>query len=152
MCVWGGGWGGGQGCLAQRLAPVGQTLQVCVLGWCRCLPSPPWLGQSSQPACSPPPLHPPRCRGLFEEHKQLFAFLLCTSILRHPSSGAIGPAEWSFLLRGPTGGDKAAAPNPAQEWLQDGGWRAALFADSHLEGLKGLAASIASDPRAWRAW
>lgn len=102
-----------------------------------------------------PPLPPcPTCRGLFEEHKQLFAFLLCTAIQRHPSEAAIGDTEWAFLLRGPTGSaaERMAAPNPAKEWLTDSCWRCALYAEAHLAPLKGLCASLAAEPKEWRAW
>lgn len=39
-------------------------------------------------------------RGLFEEHKLLFVFLMCVAIFRHPSSREISDDEWNFLLRG----------------------------------------------------
>lgn len=37
-------------------------------------------------------------RGLFERHKLVFSFMLCTSIFRN--AGNVSDAEWSFLLRG----------------------------------------------------
>lgn len=61
-------------------------------------------------------------RGLFEEHKMIFSFLICTSILRN--SGEIGAPEWNFLLRGSAGmilADKGAA-NPAPEWIGPHVW------------------------------
>lgn len=39
-------------------------------------------------------------RGLFEEHKLLFVFLMCVAIFRHPNSREIRDDEWNFLLRG----------------------------------------------------
>lgn len=39
-------------------------------------------------------------RGLFEEHKLLFGFLMCSAIFRHPCSREIDDDEWNFLLRG----------------------------------------------------
>lgn len=38
------------------------------------------------------------CRGLFEQHKLLYSFLICTSILR--KAGLINELSWSLLLRG----------------------------------------------------
>lgn len=61
-------------------------------------------------------------RGLFEEHKMIFSFLICTSILRN--SGEIGAAEWNFLLRGAAGlimTDKSL-PNPAPDWIGPHVW------------------------------
>jgi dynein heavy chain len=52
------------------------------------------------------------CRGLFEEHKMVFSFLIATSILRDPaivSNQQISAAEWSFFLRGVTSLDDAPA-------------------------------------------
>lgn len=40
-------------------------------------------------------------RSLFEKHKLVFSFLLCTSILRHAKE--ILEAEWNFLINGPVG-------------------------------------------------
>lgn len=41
------------------------------------------------------------CRSLFEDHKLLFSFMLCTKILF--GSNAIDMAEWRFFLAGPSG-------------------------------------------------
>jgi len=38
------------------------------------------------------------CRGLFEKHKQIFSFLICTSIMR--AAGDISVPEWNYFLRG----------------------------------------------------
>jgi len=40
------------------------------------------------------------CRGIFESHKKLFSFLICSSIRRQ--SGEISMAAWNLLLRGST--------------------------------------------------
>ena len=39
-----------------------------------------------------------RCRGLFETHKMIFSFLICTAI--HRQATIILPEEWNFFLRG----------------------------------------------------
>lgn len=46
-------------------------------------------------------------RGLFERHKLVFSFMLCTSILRN--AGNISDAEWTFLLRGGVAGSVAVS-------------------------------------------
>lgn len=38
------------------------------------------------------------CRGLFEEHKLIYSFLICTSIKRKGKE--INEVAWNYLLRG----------------------------------------------------
>lgn len=40
------------------------------------------------------------CRGLFESHKKIYSFLICTSIRRE--SNKILAKEWNLLIRGTT--------------------------------------------------
>lgn len=100
-------------------------------------------------------------RGLFEEHKGLFAFLLAAAIARHhPGAGEVSEAEWGFFLRGAAaggggGGAAAAVRAPRPAWAPEAQWRALC----HLEGaapaaFAGLAESAARGPDtdAWRAW
>jgi hypothetical protein len=97
------------------------------------------------------------CRGLFEEHKLLFSFLLCTSILRHPSSGQITEAEWSFLTRGAPSGSAAAAaaasggPQPPT-WLPDGAWGKLKALEVAVPLFKGITESLVKHEGAWKAW
>jgi dynein heavy chain len=57
------------------------------------------------------------CRGLFESHKKLFSFLICTSIRRN--SGEISPAAWNLLIRGAGAaageGDARSTGNASQQ-------------------------------------
>lgn len=39
------------------------------------------------------------CRGLFEKHKILFAFMIAMKIDRN--EGRVNPREWNYFLRGP---------------------------------------------------
>jgi dynein heavy chain len=68
------------------------------------------------------------CRGLFEKDKDLFAFILASSILRE--SGAISPAEWSLFLVGvgvaPRG--EALPKNPWPERITPKQWAIAVAA------------------------
>lgn len=100
-------------------------------------------------------------RGLFEEHKLLFSFLLCTSILRHPSSGEISEVEWSCLVRGmqttaATAGLSHQKPRPKPDvltWLKDDAWTDLHCLEQLVPTLKGLGDSVAGqDTAAWRKW
>uniref|UniRef100_A0A8C4QWW8 Dynein axonemal heavy chain 1 n=1 Tax=Eptatretus burgeri TaxID=7764 RepID=A0A8C4QWW8_EPTBU len=80
------------------------------------------------------------CRSLFEQHKPLFAVLVCARILIH--SGQLNSEEWQFLL---TGGAAPAMlrPNPAPEWLSERAWRG-LQAFTALPRFQDLAADLPS--------
>jgi dynein heavy chain len=102
-------------------------------------------------------------RGLFEDHKGLFSFLLASAVARHPSAGEVSPEEWAVFLHGPSAavalgsggsglGDGTAA---RPQWVPEGAWRGL----AHLESagpaaLKGIASSMATgvDAEAWHAW
>ncbi|KAL2609519.1 hypothetical protein R1flu_028092 [Riccia fluitans] len=60
-------------------------------------------------------------RGLFEEHKLTFSFLICTSIMKHMEE--IDPDDWSFFLLG--GADQlpeGARANPDKRLIPDRVW------------------------------
>ncbi|KAJ3052746.1 Dynein heavy chain 6, axonemal [Rhizophlyctis rosea] len=62
------------------------------------------------------------CRGLFEAHKMIYAFMICVEIMRE--QGKIGEGEWSFFLRG--GGSLTKSedlpPKPNVRWLSPYMW------------------------------
>ena len=43
-------------------------------------------------------------RGLFEQHKLIYSFMLCVEIMRQ--QGRLTEAEWNFFLRGSAGLEK----------------------------------------------
>lgn len=43
-------------------------------------------------------------RGLFEQHKLIYSFMLCVEIMRQ--QGQLTEAEWNFFLRGSAGMEK----------------------------------------------
>ena len=43
-------------------------------------------------------------RGLFEQHKLVFSFMLCVDIMRQAEE--ISDTEWNFFLRGSSGMEK----------------------------------------------
>ena len=90
------------------------------------------------------------CRGLFERHKLIFSFLICTSILRNV--GDISVSEWNFILRGaPPQATKSKNPDPT--FISTPQWEQLVA----LEGLMptyftGLAESIGSGLKLWKQW
>jgi len=58
------------------------------------------------------------CRGLFESHKKIYSFLMCTAIRREKN--IITFAEWNYFVRGTT--KTATAPNPDPSFLSLAGW------------------------------
>jgi len=77
------------------------------------------------------------CRSLFEAHKLLFSFLLCTKILF--GDNQIDMSEWRFFLAGPSGSIEQK-PNPT-DWLDDIEWNQVyeqLFCMNQLEAFKGI--------------
>jgi dynein heavy chain len=100
------------------------------------------------------------CRGLFETHKLLYAFMIGAQVMR--ASGAISDAEWSAFMLGPTaaaaaagsGGGGADVPPSVKSWLQPKAWAGlsamAAAAPAVYAGLLDDIRANAGD--AWRLW
>eukprot|EP00879_Flechtneria_rotunda_P011225 GHRR01011724.1.p1 GENE.GHRR01011724.1~~GHRR01011724.1.p1 ORF type:complete len:1363 (+),score=486.85 GHRR01011724.1:1838-5926(+) len=101
-------------------------------------------------------------RGLFEEHKLLFSFLMCTSILRHLSCDDISEVEWSCLVRGAAATAAVSGPDSSQQqqtakpgqlqWLPDAAWMGLQALEQCVGVLKGIIDSLVQDHKAWQAW
>ncbi|XP_004691642.1 PREDICTED: dynein heavy chain 6, axonemal [Condylura cristata] len=59
-------------------------------------------------------------RGLFEQHKLIYSFMLCVEIMRQ--QGKLTEAEWNFFLRGSAGLEKDRPPKPDVPWLLPATW------------------------------
>uniref|UniRef100_A0A3Q3STI9 Dynein, axonemal, heavy chain 1 n=1 Tax=Mastacembelus armatus TaxID=205130 RepID=A0A3Q3STI9_9TELE len=77
------------------------------------------------------------CRSLFEKHKLMFAFLLCTRLMMNENK--IDMAEWRYLLSGRMPIQELS--NPAVSWLSDRAWKDILGL-STLENFSNLAESL----------
>ena len=75
-------------------------------------------------------------RGLFEEHKLMFSFMLCVDIMRE--EGLIAIEEWNFFLRGAAGVDKERPEKPAVPWLTDAQWKVCCDLEASVPNLKGI--------------
>lgn len=63
------------------------------------------------------------CMGLFERHKLIYSFIICTQIQR--AAGKIRETHWSLLLRGSGIFDKRSQPEKPKEFdhfIPDAAW------------------------------
>jgi dynein heavy chain len=90
------------------------------------------------------------CRGLFEKHKGLFAFMIAASIERQRR--AVAPEEWAFFLKPQSPLPEGAPANPAAGWLDDKSWNALLQMEAGVPSLAGLKDSIVANLAAWEAF
>eukprot|EP01018_Ginkgo_biloba_P018810 Gb_18327 [translate_table: standard] len=90
-------------------------------------------------------------RGLFEEHKLTFSFLVCTSIMRYADE--INQNEWNFFLRGAVGtvASKGRLQNPSPQWISETMWHnICSLEDISKETFDGLSKDITENLREWK--
>jgi len=75
------------------------------------------------------------CRGLFEKHKLLLSFSLCTKIMN--GEGRLNNQETRFLMTGPTSEIKDGIANPNPDWISAKAWNEVLTL-SRLPNFAGL--------------
>uniref|UniRef100_A0A8C8Z9L8 Dynein axonemal heavy chain 6 n=1 Tax=Prolemur simus TaxID=1328070 RepID=A0A8C8Z9L8_PROSS len=83
-------------------------------------------------------------RGLFEQHKLIYSFMLCVEIMRQ--QGSLTDAEWNFFLRGSAGLEKERPPKPEAPWLLTPMWFACCDLEELFPVFKGLTYSILLHP------
>ena len=90
------------------------------------------------------------CRGLFENHKLVFAFLICVQIYREDQE--IDDEEWSLLLRG-AGMTQATSPNPLPDTIPGFGWNLVSVLENSLPKLfGGITDDITNNAIEWKEW
>ncbi|MGH0188509.1 UNVERIFIED_CONTAM: hypothetical protein FKN15_030142 [Acipenser sinensis] len=90
------------------------------------------------------------CRGLFERHKMLFSFQMCSKILE--VAGKLNMDEHNFFLRGGVVLDKEGQmDNPCTGWLSDANWDNITELEK-LTNFHGIMNSFEQYPRDWQAW
>uniref|UniRef100_A0A4W3JLB2 Dynein axonemal heavy chain 6 n=1 Tax=Callorhinchus milii TaxID=7868 RepID=A0A4W3JLB2_CALMI len=82
-------------------------------------------------------------RGLFEQHKLIYSFMLCIEILRQ--KGEISDVEWNYFLRGSSGMDKHPL-KPSVDWLTTQMWNSCCDLEETLMCFKGLQEEIIATP------
>lgn len=85
------------------------------------------------------------CRGLFEAHKTIFSFLICSSILRQ--EGTLQADKWNFFLRGTLGNDELEIPDIP--WMKPLMWQSIVGIANSVESMKGLPEQIKKNPAPW---
>ncbi|XP_039318214.1 dynein axonemal heavy chain 6 isoform X2 [Saimiri boliviensis] len=83
-------------------------------------------------------------RGLFEQHKLIYSFMLCVEIMRQ--QGTLTDAEWNFFLRGSAGLEKERPPKPEAPWLLTATWFACCDLEESFPVFHGLTQNIFSHP------
>ena len=83
-------------------------------------------------------------RGLFEQHKLVFSFMLCCNILRE--SGAVSGEEWNFFLRGAAAGEKERDEMPSIAWLTLDVWFQCVDLEENVKAFRGLTREILATP------
>uniref|UniRef100_G3T3T9 Dynein axonemal heavy chain 6 n=1 Tax=Loxodonta africana TaxID=9785 RepID=G3T3T9_LOXAF len=75
-------------------------------------------------------------RGLFEQHKLIYSFMLCVEIMRQ--QGSLTDAEWNFFLRGSAGLEKERPPKPEAPWLLTVTWFTCCDLEESFPVFKGI--------------
>ncbi|XP_063314781.1 dynein axonemal heavy chain 6 [Pelobates fuscus] len=83
-------------------------------------------------------------RGLFEQHKLIYSFMLCIEIMRQNEK--ISDSEWNFFLRGAAGLEKEHPPKPDVPWLSDPLWHSFCDLEEVLPCFKGIKNDIFFSP------
>ncbi|ELK30056.1 Dynein heavy chain 6, axonemal [Myotis davidii] len=83
-------------------------------------------------------------RGLFEQHKLIYSFMLCVEIMRQ--QGSLTDAEWNFFLRGSSGLEKERPPKPEVPWLLTQVWYSCYDLEESFPVFKGLTQFMLSHP------
>lgn len=90
------------------------------------------------------------CRGLFNDHKRIFSFLVAATIAVR--NGDVAAAEWSIFCRGaPIAKDKPS-PLPAGLGVSEKIWKNICSVATGLPAFAAAVASFKESPKDWEAW
>ncbi|XP_062985188.1 dynein axonemal heavy chain 6 [Elgaria multicarinata webbii] len=79
-------------------------------------------------------------RGLFEQHKLIYSFMLCIEIMRQKEE--LTDDEWNFFLRGAAGLDKERPEKPHIPWLEENSWFMCCDLEETLPCFDGIQTDI----------
>uniref|UniRef100_A0A8C2GSU6 Dynein, axonemal, heavy chain 6 n=1 Tax=Cyprinus carpio TaxID=7962 RepID=A0A8C2GSU6_CYPCA len=83
-------------------------------------------------------------RGLFEQHKAIYSFMLCVEIMMQ--RGEISQQEWQYFLRGAGAMEKELPEKPEVPWLSDFAWETCCNLEDRLPCFHGIKKEIISTP------
>ncbi|KAG7199558.1 hypothetical protein KM043_014169 [Ampulex compressa] len=90
------------------------------------------------------------CTGIFERHKLLFSFQICTRI--EQSVGRIGQQQLDFFIKGCVALEKVARSTPAR-WLPISGWQDVLkLTQDFSKSFGELANELEEKEDEWKKW
>ncbi|EGR31243.1 hypothetical protein IMG5_115030 [Ichthyophthirius multifiliis] len=90
------------------------------------------------------------CRGLFNDHKRIFSFLVSTAIQLRENY--ISKPEWHTFCRGAPILKEKAQPQPPELQLNAKVWQNLCQLCTHIPCFDLLIASIKSQPKEWNQW
>ncbi|KAL1023853.1 hypothetical protein UPYG_G00047240 [Umbra pygmaea] len=83
-------------------------------------------------------------RGLFEQHKIIYSFMLCVDIMRQRSE--VSDMEWQHFLRGAPPLEKEHPVKPDIPWLSQFTWQTCCELEDTLSCFKGIKTAITATP------
>ncbi|KXS09529.1 hypothetical protein M427DRAFT_128896 [Gonapodya prolifera JEL478] len=88
-------------------------------------------------------------RALFERHKMIFSFMICTEIMRERKY--IEDTEWNYFLRGGSGVTRPESfpPRPQVPWLTDSMWRNVVELTQSVAPFKFIVEHMTMYPSEW---
>lgn len=88
------------------------------------------------------------CTGIFEKHKLLFSFQICTRI--EETIGGLNQAQLDFFIKGNVALEKTARNNPTQ-WLSPSGWNDVLkLANDFPDQFDELPGQLEQEENEWK--
>jgi dynein heavy chain len=87
------------------------------------------------------------CRGLFEQHKLLFSFMIAASIEKQNKS--LNPAMWNVFLRGAGLFDNKSQPKCPEGLLQTT-WDLAYYLEINFKEFEGLTDNLSNQYPMWK--
>ncbi|KAL7295702.1 hypothetical protein TKK_0011053 [Trichogramma kaykai] len=91
------------------------------------------------------------CTGIFERHKLLFSFQICTRI--EQDNDHLNQAQLSFFIKGNVSLERSAKVNPTDGWLSVAGWEDVLkLASTFPEKFENLPEELESAGDQWKEW
>ncbi|XP_053147968.1 dynein axonemal heavy chain 6 isoform X2 [Hemicordylus capensis] len=81
-------------------------------------------------------------RGLFEQHKLIYSFMLCIEIMRQKEE--LTDVEWNFFLRGSGALEEGRPDKPAVPWLEENAWFMCCDLEETLPCFEGIQDDILS--------